>query len=228
MMAAVIAGTPIGGLAIDISAMPTWHQTVGTLPVLAQLSDIAGTGEVTESRSNGFRIVVSNYWTGNPGSNILDIVVDSYAPPETNAPVVFFATTNAFFKVAAFGPGEQACRWSVLTNRTESVPIVPLSLPLDYRSWFNESLDDGIVASYASNLVYRAKVNPNPHAFYELVRDGANTPASSSLRTRQDSISTLVRWAFYESEEYVAMMWSDPLIPAPVRAAIKFRFPHWE
>jgi hypothetical protein len=208
---------------------------LASLPIQAHLCDIAGTGQVVESLPNSFRIVVDNYWYGNPGSNTLSIAVAANPPPATNAPILFMASTNAYLREEFVEPVGVLCRWSYLTNRVVNLseealypPAVPLTLLADNFSWLHTSEDNGLVLIYASNLVHTARVNRNPQAFYELVRDGANVSTNVSQRIQQDSLALLRQWAFHESEEFAAMMWNDPLVSGPPRAALKFKYPDFE
>lgn len=221
-----------GAAALQASGASADLKAVCVLPTQACLCDIAETGEVVESRPKGFRIVVDNYWGGNPGTNILDIAVDADPPPSSHVPIVFFASTNAYFKLEVVEPLSLLCQWSFLTNRTVGsattelglearTTVTSLQLLADSLSWFNAS-DDGGRLEYASNLVHHARTQVNHQAFYETVRDGARLPPATSPRIHADSIHQLMHWGSYESEEFLRRVWDDPLISGRARGVLRW------
>lgn len=222
-----------GATALRASGAPADLKAVCVLSTQAYLCDIAGTGEVVESRPKGFRIVVDNYWVGNSGTNVLDIAVDADPPPSGHVPIVFFASTNAYFKGEVVEPLALLCQWSFLTNRTVGsattelglearTTVTNLQLLADSLSWFNVSADGGLLLEYASNLVHHARTQVDHQVFYETVRDGARLPPATSPRIYADSIHQLMHWGSYESEEYLRRVWVDPLITGRARGVLRW------
>jgi hypothetical protein len=193
------------------------------LPTQAFLCDIVGTGRVIGSSPHTFRIEVDNYWLGNPGSNSLDIAANDLIPPVTNSPIVFFATTNSYFKHDIAEPLSLLCQWSFLTNRVidpaqteqgETVVVFPAPLHLigDGLSWFPAEKEVDGITEFASNLVHRARIQADYSAFYNIVRDGTRVSAEVSPRIFRDSFLQLLYWGIYDSGTYRQVILDDTQI----------------
>jgi hypothetical protein len=196
-----------------------------TKPVQAYLCDIAGVGVVVESQPTWFNIAVSNVWFGTATGNVMRIEVVDSSPPVTNAPIVFLAATNEFFKGEIFDSISYLCSWSFLTNRTVHSSVINnytnaftrWNLIGDQLSWFYVTEDNGATFAYVSNLVFKARVQQNHEAVYEYMRTQADTNAAPTRKIWIDARFTFINWACSGPNSFRHKMIDDPLLPFCIR-----------
>jgi hypothetical protein len=196
-----------------------------TLPVQAYLCDLAGVGVVIESQPTWFNIAISNIWLGTTTGAIMRIEVVDSAPPVTNRPIVFLAATNLLFKADIIDPISAICSWSFLTNRTVSSyyennytnAFSGWNLIGDTLSWFYVDENNGSTLEYASNLVYKARVQQNHEAVYEYLRTQANTNSAPSQKIWLDARFTFINLASFGPNSFRSKMINDPLLPFYIR-----------
>jgi hypothetical protein len=195
------------------------------MPAQAYLCDIAGVGIVVESQPSWFNIAISNVWFGTTTGNIMRIEVVDSSPPATNTPIVFLAATNLYFKANVVDPAYLICSWSFLTNRTACMASANYytnafgawNLVGDKLSWFYVSEDNGATAAYASNLVYKARIQQSPEAVYEYLRTQANTNTTLSQKVWADARFTFINLARGSQNTFCKKMLDDPLLPTYIR-----------
>jgi hypothetical protein len=211
---------------ITLALIPVSDRTeYCTLPVQAYLCDLAGVGVVVESKPTWFNIAISNVWFGTPTGNVMRIEVLDSSPPVTNAPIVFLATTNLFFKADIIDPIRSICSWSFLTNRTVHISyennytnaFSGWNLIGDKLSWFYTSEASGATLIYASNLVYKACVQKNHESVYEYLRSQADTNVAPSQKIWIDARLTFINWAWSGPNAFRHKMENDPLMPIYIK-----------
>jgi hypothetical protein len=201
------------------------ERDICTLAAQAYLCDIAGVGVVVESQPTWFNIAVSNVWFGAATGNVMRIEVVDSSPPVTNAPIVFLAATNEFFKGGVIDPINSLCSWSFLTNRTVSysVPnyftnaLCAWNLIGDKLSWFYMNEDNGESLGYVSNLVYKARVQKNHENVYEYLRTQANTNSAPSRKIWIDARFTFINLSRGGPNSFRRKIMDDPLMPIYIK-----------
>ena len=196
-----------------------------TMPAQAYLCDIAGVGVVVESQPTWFNIAISNVWFGTVTGDVMRIEVVDSSPPVTNAPIVFLAATNWFFKANVVDPIYLTCSWSFLTNRTAYMAKANYytnafsgwNLIGDKLSWFYTSEENGARLEYTSNLVYKARIQQSPEAVYEYLRTQANTNSALSQKVWADARFTFINLARGSQYTFCRKMLDDPLMPVYIR-----------
>lgn len=185
------------------------------IPLQAAVCDIVGVGIVTGMSTNGWGdvvdLAVDHYWIGNPGSNTLSVSASRSSLTVTNTPIVFFATSyvlphfhsvseprfTLLFKMPEFRQGKESHEPWFYDNE---------------RSWFFATPENADLVAFASNLVTAAQVLTNRLDYYELVRDGYRLSPPSS-RIRFDSEVTFISCRHWMPTNFMAQVWSDPLLP---------------
>ena len=220
----LVASAALSGafvLSEPTSVYMTYGDIIATLPLQAATSDIIGVGRVTNAWEHGIVLSVDNYWHGDPDSNSLSIAMKSFQPPVANAPIVFFLSTHS--KFFGFVPATFRYYNMLNTGLLESL-YEPDGLWFfdNKRSWFNINETNAAMVAFSSNLVHAAKSN-NTNLFYEVMRDGIRSAPPES-RIHRDSQATFVFCHHYMSTNFMQQIWSDPLMPEPVRAWINTGF----
>jgi hypothetical protein len=195
------------------------------MPVQAYLCDIAGVGVVVESQPTWFNIAISNVWFGTATGNVMRIEVVDSSPPVTNAPIVFLAATNEFFKGGVIDPINSLCSWSFMTNRTAHPAIENYytnafsnwNLIGDKLSWFYTSNDNGATLLYTSNLVHKARVQQNHEAVYDYLREQSNTNSALSRKVWIDARFTFGNLSRSGPNSFRQKVINDPLVPIYIR-----------
>jgi hypothetical protein len=216
----LIASAALSGAFVLSEPMPAYiayGDIIATLPLQAATSDIIGVGRVTNAWEHGIVLSVDNYWHGDPGSNSLSIAMKTYQPPIANTPIVFFLSKyNKFFRIEP-----ETLRY----NKMLDIGLLERAYEPDglrffnnARSWFSVNETNAAMAVFSSNLVHAAK-SSNTNMFYEVMRDGVrfNPPDS---RINNDSMTTFLYCSYYMTTNFMEQIWSDPLMPGPVRAWI--------
>ena len=205
---------------------PVSHERdICTLAAQAYLCDIAGVGVVVASQSNWFNIAISNVWFGSATGNIMRIEVVDSSPPVTNAPIVFLAATNEFYKGGIVDPITSLSTWSFLTNRTVgySVPnyytnaLCGWNLIGDKLSWFYMNEDNGETLGYVSNLVYEARIQQNHENVYAYLRAQADTNSAPSRKIWIDARFTFINLSRGGPNSFREKVINDPLMPIYIR-----------
>lgn len=155
-----------------------------SIPGLVGFAEVAGIGEFLNQPSvdSPHAIMkVSDYWVGDPGSNVVRIITRNPSSTDwvfpTNTPVVFFAITrgyvltNNFSDVGNMPPVD-----------TTGIDLTELHFPGGDSAWFRTTRDNGLLYEFATNLWDCIRVNPNQTRFYEVLRDADKVPFLESSR----------------------------------------------
>lgn len=211
----------------DVNALNqvSHERDICTLAAQAYLCDLAGVGVVVESQPTWFNIAISNVWFGTTTGNVMRIEVVDSSPPVTNAPIVFLAATNEFFKGGIIDPINSLCSWSFLTNRTVAFPppnyytnaSCAWNLIGDKLSWFYTNEDNGATLEYASNLVYKARIQQSHEAVYEYLRTQANTNSAPSRKIWIDARFTFINLSRGGPNSFCRKIMDDPLMPIYIK-----------
>jgi hypothetical protein len=211
---------------ITLALIPVSDRTeYCTLPVQAYLCDLAGVGVVVESKPTWFNIAISNVWFGTPTGNVMRIEVLDSSPPVTNAPIVFLAATNSYFKANVVDPICLTCSWSFLTNRTADMAKANYytnafsgwNLIGDKLSWFYVNEDNGETLGYVSNLVYEARIQQNHENVYAYLRAQADTNSAPSRKIWIDARFTFINLSRGGPNSFRKKVINDPLMPIYIR-----------
>ena len=160
-----------------------------TLPQQSILCDTAGIGYLNDNLGTQAFIDVVTYWLGSPGTNRIPVQVtglDLLPAIASNTACVFMASTNDWWNATAF-EGAPFLSWSFVTNRPlAGAEFTNWSVAYPVKSIFPASIENGVVCTFISNLVYAARIQRNSTNFYNLVCAGST---STATRVRSDSRS---------------------------------------
>lgn len=198
-----------------------------TIPSLVRGAEVAGIGEFINQPTTNFPyalVRVSDYWIGNPGTNVVKIETGSSCETDwvfpTNASVVFFAITQGLVLTNSinrlYGGNPPPFDWS-------TVDMTQLFFPSGDYAWFRTTRDNGLLYEFATNLWDCVRTNPNQTRFYEVLRDADKLPYSTSSRLFNDTHHEL-NFLFLEcSDASLIEKLSDPLIGENTRHSIHRR-----
>ena len=185
-------------------------ESMSPLPLQAAVSDIIGIGELESRISTGALIRVSQYWFGNQQTNIINAYVDNDYIPDRGTNFLFFlaiptSLTNEYGLPR--GRDSYMFRMNEIRCLQESN-----SRPYLFRGDFSvihRTSENAAIIDWSSNLVHTAQVNPDLHAFYELVRDGYRLNPHTS-RMHQDSVWTFCMYGtFFLTTNLIEQVWAD-------------------
>ena len=191
------------------------EKSLPPIPRLVQDADVAGVGEFINQPSRNTpiaRILVHDYWTGDPGTNVLQVslrnsdeLTDWGFP--TNVPVVFFAMKWSSY----FTNG-----WTDVTNLAEiytnEAELAVLSFPGGDRAWFRTTRDAGLLYTFATNLWDCLRANPNSTNYYEVLREAEKVPYSTSSRLWLDADGCLSSLFLHSTDAFLIEKYEDPLL----------------
>ena len=188
-----------------------YYDSISPLPLQAAVCDIIGIGELESRTSTNALIRVSQYWFGNPQTNTIDAAVSEHIIlPTEGANFVFFlampvSLTNEYglpsgrnqymFRMDEIRSLQETNSSPYLFRGNRSViPVVP---------------ENTAIINWSSNLVHTAQVNPDLHAFYELIRDGHRLNPHTS-RMHRDSVWTFnLHGRCFLTTNFIEQIWSD-------------------
>ena len=167
------------------------NESMNPLPLQAAVCDIIGIGELESLTSTGALIRVSQYWFGDPQTNIINAAVSKYvALPSGGTNFVFFlAIALALTDEEGLPRGREPFMFKMEEARRSRVPNSRPFLFGGNLSVIPVVPENAKIINWSSNLVHTAQVNPDFHAFYELIRDGHRLNPHTS-RMHQDSVWT--------------------------------------
>ena len=198
----------------------TYWDDVSALPLLAGVCDIIGIGELESQTSTNAIIHVSQYWFGDPQTNIIDAyVVENELLPSGGTNFLFFLSNRSM--IGELEPARLRYAWmfGMECFRNEYQPDMKPYLLGGIRSWVPVTEDNAAMINWCSNLVQSAQINTNILAFYELIRDGYRFNPPSS-RVHRDSEHSFMWAGYYMSTNFMQQVWSDTNLTGWARSGI--------
>ena len=199
---------------------------VSALPLQAAVCDVIGIGALESQTSTSALINVSQFWLGNPQTNIIDVSVSQSGVvlPSEGTNFLFFISTHS--KIGRAEPLEMrfTCMFRMDAFRSK-FPADSMYLLSGNRSWILATDDNAGLINWCSNLVQTSQINPDMYAFYELIRDGHRLHPPSS-RIHRDSIYAFRKSHHYMPTNFMQQVWSDTNLTGWARAWINntYRF----
>ena len=189
-----------------------------TLGSLARYSDIIGIGIVSNLTNDHFTVTVDHSIFGcTNGASIVvwedpdpfwkkypDKQKSNYMPTNDSR-IVFAVYTNDF------GGGGRMF-WN---SPSPEIPWTPLKIHSKYqlrylnRSWWHVDRDDGLLTTQFTNVLQAVRFDHNWTNYFELCRDGANSPSN---RVREDSFWDMRSLAVLATDEWMQFMLDDPSV----------------
>ena len=195
-----------------------YFDEVSALPLLAGVCDIIGVGEVESQDGTNAFINVSQYWLGDPQTNLLEISIHEYAtPPSGGTNFLFFLSTRTLLEELETAYMCYAWMFDMECFRDKYPPDAKPYLLGENRSWIPITEDNAAMINWCSNLVQAAQINTNMLAFYELIRDGYRLNPPSS-RMHCDSKYAFQFSGKYMSTNFMQQVWPDANLTGWARA----------
>lgn len=196
-----------------------------SVAALARSAEVAGVGAFLNQPTpeNPYAYVeVNDYWTGNPGTNVVKIKAGNAYSTDwvfpTNTPIVFFAKTRGYVVTNNFSDIENPPPVD-----TTGIDLSELFFPHGDDAWFRTTRDNGLLYEFSTNLWDCLRINPNQGKFYEVLRDADKLPYSTSSRLSNDTYHELSFLFLENSDSNLIEKTEDPLIGEKTKWSIHNR-----
>ncbi len=211
-----------------------WTQAVGAddagsprnihsaLLLQAAVCEVIGIGQISSQTPSNTVIQVTDFWLGDPGSNLLTV---SSTPDDfvgCTTPFLFFLSRYQSFLDLTPPESHFSYIFDMNYHRSRHEPD-GLYLYDGVRSWIPVTPENANLVTWSSNLVQAAQVAMDPQAFYELIRDGYRLNADTS-RIHRDSVYTFMFFHYFNEADFMQQVWADPLLVGRARAWVNMSY----